>query len=145
MLLVRTWLTYLQTVLKLIGLHEGMAANIFNDDRILTELCSFTYLGSKSFQILLGKYPPQFSGYSSFNIGCIYFREEDLTELEKTGSLYQAGLDKQGRPVIVFIGEFYLLISMFFQLFFLFYGRKIVYSWFNFSSVLSKVNRFIFL
>jgi hypothetical protein len=118
-----------------------MAANILNDDRMLTELCSFTYLGSKSFQILLGKYPPQFSCYSSFNIGCICFREEDLTELEKTGSLYQAGLDKQGRPVIVFIGEFYLLISMFFYCF----PRKRVYGWFNFSSVLSKVNRFIFL
>ena len=33
------------------------------------------------------------------------FSEEDLTEFEKTGSLYQAGVDKQGRPVIVFIGE----------------------------------------
>ena len=31
--------------------------------------------------------------------------EEDLSELEKTGSLYQAGVDKQGRPVIVFIGK----------------------------------------
>lgn len=34
-------------------------------------------------------------------------REEDLTEFEKTGSLYQAGLDKQGRPVIVFIGKWF--------------------------------------
>jgi hypothetical protein len=113
-------LAYLQTVLKLIGLHEGMAANILNDDRMLTELCSLTYSVSKSFQVLLGKYPPQYFCYSSFNIGCICFREEDLTELEKTGSLYQAGLDKQGRPVIVFIGEFYLLISMFFSTVFLF-------------------------
>ncbi len=110
--------------LRLIGLHEGLATNILNDDRMLTELCSFTYLGSKSFQILLGKYPPQFSCHSYFNIGCICFREEDLTELEKTGSLYQAGLDKQGRPVIVFIGEFYLLISMFFSTVFLFLHCK---------------------
>ena len=28
-----------------------------------------------------------------------------MSELEKTGSLYQAGVDKQGRPVIVFIGK----------------------------------------
>lgn len=34
-------------------------------------------------------------------------REEDLTEFEKTGSLYQAGIDKQGRPVIVFIGKWF--------------------------------------
>jgi hypothetical protein len=94
-----------------------MAANTLNDDRMFTELGLFTYLGSKSFQILLGKYPLQFSCYNSFNIVCICFREEDLTELEKTGSLYQAGLDKQGRPVIVFIGEFYLLIFMFFNCF----------------------------
>lgn len=33
--------------------------------------------------------------------------EEDLTELEKTGSLYQAGVDKQGRPVVVFIGKWF--------------------------------------
>jgi len=33
--------------------------------------------------------------------------EEDLTEFEKTGSLYQAGVDKQGRPVIVFIGKWF--------------------------------------
>ena len=32
-------------------------------------------------------------------------KEEDLTEIEKSGCLYQAGVDKQGRPVIVFIGE----------------------------------------
>ena len=45
--------------------------------------------------------------YSLYNFIIILynFREEDLTEFEKTGSLYQAGLDKQGRPVIVFIGE----------------------------------------
>ena len=35
-----------------------------------------------------------------------FYREEDLTEFEKTGSLYQAGIDKQGRPVIVFIGKY---------------------------------------
>jgi len=33
--------------------------------------------------------------------------EEDLTEFEKTGCLYQAGVDKQGRPVIVFIGKWF--------------------------------------
>jgi len=33
--------------------------------------------------------------------------EEDLSELEKTGSLYQAGVDKKGRPVIVFIGKWF--------------------------------------
>jgi hypothetical protein len=33
--------------------------------------------------------------------------EEDLTEFEKTGSLYQAGIDKHGRPVIVFIGKWF--------------------------------------
>jgi len=34
-------------------------------------------------------------------------KEEDLTELEKSGCLYQAGVDKQGRPVIVFIGKWF--------------------------------------
>jgi len=33
--------------------------------------------------------------------------EEDLTALEKTGCLYQAGVDKHGRPVIVFIGKWF--------------------------------------
>ena len=32
-------------------------------------------------------------------------KEEDLTEIEKSGCLYQAGVDKLGRPVIVFIGK----------------------------------------
>ena len=32
-------------------------------------------------------------------------KEEDVKEIEKSGCLYQAGVDKQGRPVIVFIGE----------------------------------------
>ena len=30
-----------------------------------------------------------------------------MTEIEKTGSLYQAGIDKFGRPVIVFIGKWF--------------------------------------
>jgi hypothetical protein len=34
-------------------------------------------------------------------------KEEDLTEVEKSGCLYQAGVDKQGRPVIVFIGKWF--------------------------------------
>jgi len=34
-------------------------------------------------------------------------KEEDLTEIEKSGCLYQAGVDKQGRPVIVFIGKWF--------------------------------------
>jgi len=34
-------------------------------------------------------------------------KEEDLTEVEKSGCLYQAGIDKQGRPVIVFIGKWF--------------------------------------
>jgi len=34
-------------------------------------------------------------------------KESDLTELEKSGCLYQAGIDKQGRPVIVFIGKWF--------------------------------------
>jgi len=34
-------------------------------------------------------------------------KEEDVTELEKSGCLYQAGIDKQGRPVIVFIGKWF--------------------------------------
>ena len=33
--------------------------------------------------------------------------EEDLSEFVKTGSLYEAGVDKQGRPVIVFIGKWF--------------------------------------
>lgn len=32
---------------------------------------------------------------------------EDLTEIEKTGCLYQAGVDKAGRPVVVFIGKWF--------------------------------------
>ena len=39
-------------------------------------------------------------------------KEEDLTEIEKSGCLYQAGVDKLGRPVIVFIGKVrYIIIS----------------------------------
>jgi len=34
-------------------------------------------------------------------------KEEDLTEIEKSGCLYQAGIDKLGRPVIVFIGKWF--------------------------------------
>lgn len=34
-------------------------------------------------------------------------QEEDLTEVEKSGCLYQAGVDRQGRPVIVFIGKWF--------------------------------------
>jgi len=34
-------------------------------------------------------------------------KDEDLTEIEKFGCLYQAGVDKQGRPVIVFIGKWF--------------------------------------
>jgi len=34
-------------------------------------------------------------------------KEEDLTEVEKSGCLYQAGVDKQRRPVIVFIGKWF--------------------------------------
>lgn len=34
-------------------------------------------------------------------------KEEDLTAIEKSGCLYQAGVDKQGRPVIVFIGKWF--------------------------------------
>merc|ERR1719474_658938 len=34
-------------------------------------------------------------------------KEEDLTEIEKSGCLYQAGIDKFGRPVIVFIGKWF--------------------------------------
>ena len=38
---------------------------------------------------------------------CLRSKEEDLTEIEKSGCLYQAGIDKQGRPVIVFIGKWF--------------------------------------
>lgn len=34
-------------------------------------------------------------------------REEDLGAVERSGSLYQAGVDRQGRPVIVFIGKWF--------------------------------------
>ena len=50
-------------------------------------------------------------GYSKniiyFFFKYIFYRakEEDLTEIEKSGCLYQAGVDKLGRPVIVFIGK----------------------------------------
>ena len=30
-----------------------------------------------------------------------------MTEIEKLGCLYQAGVDRQGRPVIVFIGKWF--------------------------------------
>ena len=38
---------------------------------------------------------------------CLRAMEEDLTEIEKSGCLYQAGIDKLGRPVIVFIGKWF--------------------------------------
>ena len=38
---------------------------------------------------------------------CLRSNEEALTELEKSGCLYQAGIDKLGRPVIVFIGKWF--------------------------------------
>jgi len=34
-------------------------------------------------------------------------KEEDLTEIEKSNCLYQAGVDKHGRPVVVFIGKWF--------------------------------------
>lgn len=34
-------------------------------------------------------------------------KEEDLATIEKSGCLYQAGVDKQGRPVVVFIGKWF--------------------------------------
>ena len=45
---------------------------------------------------------------------CVSFRakEEDLTEIEKSGCLYQAGVDRQGRPVIVFIGKFAVFLAL---------------------------------
>lgn len=34
-------------------------------------------------------------------------QDEDLTEMEESNCIYQAGYDKQGRAVIVFIGKWF--------------------------------------
>lgn len=32
---------------------------------------------------------------------------EDLTEVSGIGCLYQSGVDRQGRPVVVFVGKWF--------------------------------------
>ena len=36
-----------------------------------------------------------------------FFQTEDLSSLEKTHCIYEAGRDRQGRPVIAFIGKWF--------------------------------------
>lgn len=54
--------------------------------------------------------------FKEIDLVCFYFRyerllrrakTEDLTEVSGIGCLYQSGIDRLGRPVVVFIGKWF--------------------------------------
>jgi hypothetical protein len=45
-----------------------------------------------------------FTAWAKF---CNFFQTEDLSSLERTHCIYEAGRDRQGRPVIAFIGKWF--------------------------------------
>ena len=62
---------------------------------------------NSDFSDLARRYNKKFKVILTFTFFIFRAKEEDLTEIEQSGCLYQAGIDKLGRPVIVFIGKWF--------------------------------------